>query len=200
MYYTERHIVWFSRVRFERVCPPLTPPLFPVDTCTLQATSPTCENGSPSPRVAFGRQDVDPRTHFPAVGEDSIATDHSSTTSSEGYSTSTFVAETVASSGLAEFSDSVSLGDETWTDSAGGTYGDASTASTCPWDRRREVASEKAALVAVEQADDEDVWFPVDATALYDMQPDISHRANPALVEDARMFANRLTRLAEGQV
>lgn len=60
--------------------------------------------------------------------------------------------------------------------------------------------TEEAALAAAEQAYDEDVWFPVDATTSYEMQPAVSHRAIPAIVEDARMFADRLTRLADGQV
>lgn len=145
--------------------------------------------------MAFGRH-VGPRSYVPAVGEDGVATDHS-TISSEGYSTGSFVSETVAPDDLA--GGSASLGDETWTDS-GGTYEGSSKASTSPLDRRREVITEEAGLAAAEQAYDEDVWFPVDATTSYEVQPAVSHRAIPAIVEDARMFANRLTRLADGQV
>lgn len=185
----ESRNISFFHVPSERVRPSSTSPNCPVRHFffILQTTT--------SCRVALG-QEVGPRPYLPAVGEKDVATGNS-TTSSKGYSTSTFVPETVASSSLAM--DSASLGDETWSDS-GGTCDDESKASASPLGRGREAARDKAAPAAVEQTDDEDVWYSGDVTALYEMQPAFNHQAVPGLIGDARMLADRLTRLAEGQV
>lgn len=168
---------------------------YPAATCTVQAPTPTCEKRTP-PSLAF-EQGFGPRMPCPAVGEDDIPTDTSTTTSSGGYSTSTFVAETTSSSSLA--TDSASLGEASWSE-ADTTYDDASIAGSSPLDQRRETGKDKVAPSAMGQADDEDGWHTGGATALLETRPPISHKALSGLIEDARMFANRLTRLAEGKV
>lgn len=165
--------------------------------CPLQATTPSREERRPPSCGMAVAQDFCERVPVSTVGRDVIPTDNSITTSSGGYSTSTFLAETVSSASLS--TESASLFEETWSE-VDDTCDHASIASASPFDRRSDWAREKAVPAAMEQEDDQDAWHTGDVAAVHERQPAIGHKVVHGLVEDARTFANMLTRLAEGQV
>ena len=120
--------------------------------------------------------------------------------SSGGYSTSTFVTETVSSSSLPALGSG--LGEETWSEAGGAMFDDASAVAgdSLLLGLRQETAKEKAAPAAPPRAGGGDAWHTEATTgALYEKQSATTRRALPGLIADARVFASRLTHLAGGQ-
>lgn len=159
-----------------------------------EKTPPHGKTSAPSRRVDY-KQDADLET----------SCSDSSTTSTEGYSMDTFTAEDVSESSLhaEDCSSATNLGD-TGSD-IGGTYASGTTSvgempsAICrPPDQGGGRATEETAM---RQADTAGAWSSgaYNVTAVpRQIERSTNQTAFPGLAEDARIFAKKLARLAEG--